>query len=319
MRDDEQTFEQKAIREILNANVIEKRRARRWSIFFKLVFIIYIGLAFLLAKDNPMRQSSAGPAYSENGFNAIVDISGPIMAGKGTNISQLYNVLEDAFKHPNSKSVVLKINSPGGSPVQSNAIYTQIKKFKVKYNKPVIAYIEDVGASGAYWVACSADFIYADDTSIVGSIGVIMSSFGFSDAMNKLGIERRTYTAGENKMMLDPFAPEKEQDVKLVTARMDKIHKIFINLVTNSRGDRLKKDAEVFNGNIWLGIEATELGLIDGTGEMSTLVEKHSGTNDMYNFTEKQHWLDKLGKLSNLSVELLQVINNWWSSHATFI
>lgn len=210
---------------------------------------------------------------------SVIRLSGAIgMAGRGSlNDVSLAPVLEKAFRKGKPAAVALEINSPGGSPVQSSLIGARIRRLSDKHDVPVVAFVEDVAASGGYWLACAADEIYADDSSVVGSIGVISSGFGAHVFLARQGIERRVYTAGRSKSMLDPFRPEKEEDVERLKILLGDIHDNFISHVKDRRGDKLTKTADVFTGEFWLAGKAKEHGLIDGIGHLRPKMEEQFG------------------------------------------
>ncbi|MGB7241513.1 MAG: S49 family peptidase [Sulfitobacter sp.] len=210
---------------------------------------------------------------------AVIRLSGVIGAGgRGAlNDAALAPVIEKAFARGKPAAVALEINSPGGSPVQSSLIGARIRRLADEKKIPVLAFVEDVAASGGYWLAAAADEIYADESSILGSIGVISASFGVNELINKHGVERRVYTAGKSKSMLDPFRPEKPDDVKRLKSLLNDIHGNFITHVQTRRGDKLATDHELFTGEIWLARRATELGLIDGIGHLSPLLKDRFG------------------------------------------
>ncbi len=211
----------------------------------------------------------------------VIEMSGVIgeLGGgrKGMTLKKLEKAILDAFKPKGVKAVALAINSPGGSPVQSRLILNAIRRQATEKNVPVLAFIEDAGASGGYILALAADEIYADESSIVGSIGVISGGFGFHEAIGKLGVERRVHTAGENKSMLDPFKPEDPQDVARLEAILNDLHQQFISLVKERRGAKLSDDDTLFSGAFWTGAVAAEKGLIDGTAQLGDFLRDRYG------------------------------------------
>ena len=199
---------------------------------------------------------------------------------KGLNLNEIDKNIEDAFSAKNLKAVALQINSPGGSPVQSEMISKRIRSLSEKKSIPVIAFVEDVAASGGYWLACSADEIFASKASIIGSIGVVSSGFGFDKAIQKLGVERRLYTSGDNKAILDPFLPENKDDVKRLKGIQKELHNQFISFVKSRRGSKIKNEnKEIFTGAFWSGEKSLELGLIDSFGEMKAVLKDRFGEN----------------------------------------
>ena len=210
---------------------------------------------------------------------AVIRLQGMIASGgRGAlNDAALAPVIEKAFARGKPVAVALEINSPGGSPVQSSLIAARIRRLATEKDIPVIAFVEDVAASGGYWLAVAADEIYADDSSMIGSIGVISSGFGAHELMVRQGVERRIYTAGKSKSMLDPFSPEKPEDVERLKDLLEQIHINFIDHVTARRGDKLDKDTELFTGQVWLAKKAQALGLIDGIGHMKPMLKERFG------------------------------------------
>ena len=259
-------WERSTIQQLLFSGIQEKRRSRRWGIFFKILFVLYIVVVTTLVF---IEKKSLIYDMTSQYYTAVVNLDGVIKSNKVASASNVIYALERAFKSNMAKAVILNINSPGGSPTQSRQIYFAMQHFKSIYpDKKIYAVIDDTGASGAYLVACAADQIYADKTSLVGSIGVLMNSFGFVDAIDKLGIERRLYTAGSNKGMLDPFLPRDPQQEDLILESLNAIHAIFIGDVKAGRGDRLKETPDMFSGRIWIGEQAKEIGLIDDFGDI---------------------------------------------------
>lgn len=292
-----------ALKDIAMEGVKEQRRARRWGIFFKLFFVVYL-LVFLVALLGQGNSDSTLTTATE--ITAVVDVNGVIMEGAPASAAMLVPSLQDAFKHEKTKGIILRINSPGGSPVQAGIINDEIKRLKEKYKDiPVYAVISDICASGGYYIAVAADKIYADKASIVGSIGVRMDNFGFVDAMQTLGVERRLYTAGSNKGMLDPFLPEEEQQVAHVQNMLNTTHQQFIQVVQDGRGDRLQDNPELFSGLFWTGEDSVDLGLIDGLGSDAYVARELIGAEDMVNFTTEKDLLQRLSERVETS------INTW--------
>lgn len=238
---------------------------------------------------------------------AVLRLNGVIGAvsnfRSGLSITDLAEPIEEAFKMKNAKAVALIINSPGGSPVQSSLIFKRIRALAVEKELPVYAFVEDVAASGGYMLACAADEVYADESSIVGSIGVISSGFGFTGLIEKVGIERRVHTSGENKSSLDPFVKENPEDVQRLLDLQSEVHENFKQLVRTSRGDRLKEgdgQTKLFTGEFWVGAKGVELGLIDGIGDIrATMREKFGDKVDMRIVGSKQSWMRKMMGMSS--------------------
>eukprot|EP01134_Creolimax_fragrantissima_P005219 CFRG5219T1 len=245
------------------------------------------------------RKASKGPIVSVIRLSGIIKAStGQLGMGSSLCVSSLEERLKRAFDVKDVKAVAVIVNSPGGSAVQSDLICRRITTLSKEKDVPVVSFCEDVAASGGYWLACSAEHVYANPASIIGSIGVLSASFGLEDAISKVGIKRRLYTAGTCKSMLDPFQPEKKDDVEKIKHVQRIIHKHFITHVKTSRGDRLKgTDDALFNGMFWTGQEALELGLIDGIGDIHSIMKEKLGKDVCFvNIGKKRHWLASLGR-----------------------
>ncbi len=285
----------------------ESRKQRRWTIFFRLMTFAYLFL--LLVLFLPGRAGMSVPVTGEH--VGIVDVTGVIADGADASADVIVTGLREAFEAKDSKAVILRINSPGGSPVQSAYVYREIVRLREKHpNKKVYAVITDIGASGAYYIAAAADEIYADHASIVGSIGVIMAGFGFTEAIDKLGVERRVMTAGDNKALMDPFAPLESGQQKHVQSMLDEIHRQFIDAVKQGRGERLVegRDKEIFSGLFWTGEQAKALGLVDGHGSPGQVSRDVIGFEQMVDYTPRRHPLDDL--LGRLGTQVGQGIAN---------
>ena len=293
--------EWKLIEKLLGQAQAEQRKSRRWGIFFKSLGFIYLFSLLFLFSANKAGDSLA----VTEPHVAVVDVNGAIMADSPASADLISAGLRDAFEADNAKAVILRINSPGGSPVQSRFVYSEIRRLRAEYpDKKLYAAITDMGASGAYYIASAADDIYADPASIVGSIGVIMANFGLQKAADKLGVERRVYTAGENKDILDPFAPVKEKDREHVQNMLDEIHQQFIDAVKQGRGDRLKVEGhpELFSGLFWTGERAKELGLVDGLKSPGQVARDVVGVERTVNYTVSGSPLDKVLKKFGVSI-----------------
>ena len=293
----------KLLEKTLLAGVQEQRRARRWGIFFKLLTFIYLFGA--LALFTPLFQFGGDKVASGDGHTAIISVRGMIADEESASADNIVGALRAAFEDTNTRGVVLRINSPGGSPVQSGYIYDEVKRLRAEYPAiKVYAVITDLGASGAYYIASAADEIYADKSSLVGSIGVTAATFGFVDTLDKLGVERRVYTSGEHKAFLDPFQPEKPEETEFWRGVLATTHRQFIDSVKKGRGDRLQEAAhpELFSGLIWSGEQALELGLIDGLGSTSYVAREVIGEEEMVDFTVKDSPLDRFTKKLGTSV-----------------
>lgn len=283
-------------RDILNrlafATLNEQRRARRWGVFFKALAFIYVGALLFYIPSDLGQKGIAGGKHT-----AIIEVNGAIAADTEASADNIVGGLRAAFKNKNTAAIILRINSPGGSPVQAGYVYDEIKRLREKYpNIKLYAVISDICASGGYYIAAAADEIYADKASIVGSIGVLMNGFGFVEAMKKLGVERRLLTAGEHKGVMDPFSPVKPDELKHMQSLLDGVHKQFINVVKEGRGDRLKESPKLFSGLFWNGEEGVELGLVDGLGSSSYVAREIVGVENLVDFTVRANYLDRFAE-----------------------
>jgi protease-4 len=277
--------EWKLIEKMVTSINSEQKSARRWGIFFKLLTFVYLFIAVMVLRPSGL---DAGGVESDGSFTALVEVKGVIAAGEEASADLIVTGLRNAFDADGVKAVVLRINSPGGSPVQSGYVYDEVKRLRALHqNVPVYAVISDLGASGAYYIAAAADEIYADKASLVGSIGVVGSGFGFVDAMEKLGVERRQFTSGEHKGFLDPFTPLNKEEKVFWQGVLATTHNQFIDQVKKGRGDRLADDPKLFSGLVWTGEQALELGLIDGLGSSSYVARELVGAEEIIDFTPK--------------------------------
>ena len=289
-----------ALKDVALEGIKEQRRARRWGIFFKLAFLLYL-ILFLVVIFGSKSEKQLTTASK---ITAVVDINGIIMDGAEASAELVLPSLKEAFENSKTKGVLLRINSPGGSPVQAGIINDEIRRLKALHKDiPVYAVVSDLCASGGYYIAVAADQIYADKASIVGSIGVRMDNFGVVGLMEKLGVQRRLYTAGANKGMLDPFLPEKPEQVQHVQAMLDNTHQQFINVVKQGRGDRLKETPDIFSGLFWTGEDAVKLGLIDGLGSDTYVARELIKAEDMVNFTTEKGLLESISRRVETSIK----------------
>src|SRR5205823_384792 len=243
-------WERELVARLAMAAVREQRRTRLWGIFFKLLAFAYFTLVLLLAVD----WKGGADVVRGKKHTAMVDLNGIIAPGTDASADKVTSALQAAFKDKNTQGVVIRINSPGGSPVQAQTIYDEMRRLRQKYpDIPLYAVVEDICASGGYFIAAGADRIYVGKASLVGSIGVIMNGFGFTGLMEKLGVERRLITSGENKAFLDPFSPVEPRHVEFAKKLAEEIHQQFIGVVREGRGKRLKETPETFSGLIWTG------------------------------------------------------------------
>jgi protease IV len=284
-------WERELVTRLASAALKEQRRARLWGIFFKLLTFAYISLILIMAVDWQGRATSGGK------HTAMVEVNGTIAPGGEASADNVTSALQAAFKDKNTQGVVVRINSPGGSPVQAQTIYDEMRRLRTKYpDIPLYAVVEDICASGGYFVAAGADRIYVGKASIVGSIGVLMNGFGFTALMEKLGVERRLITAGENKGMLDPFSPLDEKDKQHVQTMMKDIHEQFIGVVREGRGKRLKEAPELYSGLVWTGQKSVELGLADGIGSLEFVAREVVKAEDIVDFTQKDNLAERFAR-----------------------
>jgi len=277
----------------------EQRRARQWKVLFRLLWfafaflILAAWLGWIGRPDKDLEVATVGAGK----HTALVELEGVIAPESKASSERMIKALNRAFKDRNTQGVVVRINSPGGSPVQAGYINDEIRRLRAKYpNTPVYAVVQDLCASGGYYVAVAADKIYVDKASLVGSIGVIMGSFGFVGTLDKLGMERRAYTAGENKDFLDPFAPEKPEQREHVKKMLAEIHQQFINVVKQGRGKRLKESPDIFSGLIWTGEKSIELGLADGLGSAEYVAREVVKAEKLVDFTPEENVYELLSK-----------------------
>lgn len=270
----------------------EQRVSRRWGIFFKSLTFLYL---FGLAGAYVWNQNFDSIDELSKPHVGVVQVRGVIADNSEASADAIIASLRDAFKASDSVGVILRINSPGGSPVQAGYIYDEIERLRALHTgKPLVAVITDIGASGGYYVAASADEIYADKASLVGSIGVISSGFGFVDLMDKVGVERRALTAGESKALLDPFQPLTDQQAEFWQSVLDTTHQQFIDAVKSGRGDRLGDSSDLFSGLIWTGEQAVSLGLVDGLGSASSVAREYFGTDYLIDYSYKPNAVERI-------------------------
>lgn len=290
--EDNERREQGALERLLLAHLDEQRRARRWGIFFKAMGVLWLFLliALIASKDT-------GDFMRTQPHTALIDIQGEIGGQDGVYADDIIDALNTAFDNKHSKAVVLRINSPGGSPVQAGQVYDEIRRLRDKHkDKPVYVVVDDICASGGYYIAVAADKIFVDKASIVGSIGVLMDGFGFTEGMKKLGIERRLLTAGENKGFLDPFSPLDPRDVDHARRLLDEIHQQFIQVVRQGRGDRLKEQPALYSGLVWNGTRSIELGLADGLGSLNYVAREVVKAEDIVDYSPQESLADRLAR-----------------------
>jgi protease-4 len=288
---DQDKWHRDVVNKLAFAAVNEQRRARRWSIFYKGLLALYLVAVFVVYLPADWFSLES---ISEK-HTALVELKGPISDSSEASADNVIGGLRDAFEDENTAGVIIRANSPGGSPVQSAYIFSEINRLRELYpDIPVYGVVTDVCASGCYYAISAANDIYVDKASIVGSIGVRMDSFGFVDTMEKLGVERRLYTSGESKGFLDPFLPSKESDRLHVSKLLGGIHEQFIAAVKEGRGDRLKEDPDLFTGLVWTGEESVEMGMADAFGSSSYVAREIIGEEEIVDFTQEPDLLDRI-------------------------
>ncbi len=268
-----------------------QRSERRWRLFFRFIWLLVVLVILVLSFGNLGRPSAPTTPHT-----ALVEVRGEIALDTEASADRLIAGLRDAFKDAGAQAVVLRINSPGGSPVQAGIVHDEILRLKALHGKKVYAVVEEVGASGAYYIAVAADQIFVDKASLVGSIGVLMNGFGFTGLMDKLGVERRLITAGSNKGMLDPFSPLDPKQKELVQAMVAQIHQQFIDVVRKGRGERLKAGDETFSGLVWNGEEAVKNGLADALGSLDYVAREVVKAEDIVDYTARENVAERLAK-----------------------
>ena len=290
-------WERATLEKLVFASLTEQRLARRWRNFVRLAWLAF----FILVAWMAISQSSSSKDVSTP-HTAVVEIKGEIASGAEASAELIVAALRGAFEDNGAQAVVLLINSPGGSPVQAGIINDEIHRLKAQHKKPVYAVVEESCASAAYYIAVAADKIFVDKASIVGSIGVLMDGFGFTGLMEKLGVERRLMTAGENKGFLDPFSPQTEKHRVFAQTMLDQIHKQFIEVVKAGRGARLKETPETFSGLFWSGQQAIELGLADQLGNLDFVAREVVKAEEIIDYTRRDNVAERLVKRFGASI-----------------
>lgn len=291
---DDPAWERKVLERIALEGIAEQRRQRRWGIFFKLLGFAYLTVVLFIVMDWGGSTDRLGDGSKHT---ALVQLNGVIQAKGDASAERINAALQSAFEDKGTQGVILRINSPGGSPVQSGIINDEILRLRTKYpNIPLYVVVEDICASGGYYVAAAADKIFVDKASIVGSIGVLMDGFGFTGTMEKLGVERRLLTAGQNKGFLDPFSPQDTNHKEYAQQMLGEIHKQFVDVVRKGRGKRLKETPEMFSGLMWTGSKSIELGLADAYGTVESVARDAIKAEDIRDYTVRQNIAEKLAK-----------------------
>ncbi|MBC7444388.1 MAG: S49 family peptidase [Polaromonas sp.] len=287
----ESGWERATLEKLVFATLAEQTASRRWKTFTRLSWLAFFAVLLWIGLHRGAPATDASVPHT-----AVVEIKGEIAAGADASAEFVNAALRSAFEDEGSKAIVLLINSPGGSPVQAGMMNDEILRLKAKYKKPVYAVVEESCASAAYYIAVSADQIYVDKASIVGSIGVLMDSFGFTGLMDKLGVERRLLTAGENKGFLDPFSAQSDKQRAFAQGMLDQIHQQFISVVKAGRGKRLKETPEMFSGLFWNGQQAVELGLADHLGNLDYVAREVVKVEEIIDYTRRDNVAERLAK-----------------------
>jgi len=290
-------WERATIEKLVFATIKEQQAARRWKVFMRLAWLaIFAAMVWFIYSADKASSSISTP------HTAVIEIRGEIASGAEASASNVVSSLVSAFEDKGAQAIVLLIDSPGGSPVQAGIINDEITRLKALHNKKVYAVVEETCASAAYYIAAAADDIYVDKASLVGSIGVLMDGFGFTGLMEKLGIERRLMTAGENKAMLDPFSPQDDEQRAYIQNMLGEIHTQFITVVKQGRGTRLKETPDTFSGLVWSGQQAVALGLADGLGSLDFVAREIVKAEDIVDYTQRENLGLRLAKRFGASV-----------------
>jgi len=291
-QDNQPQWERSVLEKVALAAIQEQRAARRWGLFFKMMLLIFLfALLFIGMGWFGKRDTLPGS------HTALIDINGVIASGTPNSADKIMSGLQAAFKDSNTKGIVVRINSPGGSPVQAGYIYDEIKRLRAKHPEiPLYAVVEDICASGGYYIAAAADRIYVDKASIIGSIGVLMDGFGFTGTMQKLGVERRLLAAGENKGFLDPFSPIQDKQKAHAETMLDDIHQQFIAMVKQGRGKRLKETPDMFSGLLWVGQKSIDLGLADALGGLDYVAREVIKAEDIVDYTMQENIAERFAR-----------------------
>jgi len=287
-----ESWERGVLERLVRSVLDEQRRARRWGILFKSLGFLYLFIVLFLALGWLGSRDKAPGKHT-----ALVEVNGVISADGQASAERVNAGLQDAFKDSKTAGVILRVNSPGGSPVQAGQINSEMRRLRTLYPKiPLYVVVEDICASGGYYVAVAADRIYVDPASIVGSIGVLMDGFGFTGTMEKLGVERRLLTAGENKGFLDPFSPLNPKQRDYAEKLLAEVHRQFIDVVRRGRGKRLKENPELFSGLVWTGQKSVELGLADALGSVTYVAREVIKAEDIVDFTPRENLAERFAR-----------------------
>lgn len=293
MAEENNNWERGVLEKLAMSAIQEQRRARHWSIFFKTMTLVFLFLLLFIS----MGWLDKKETLSTGKHTALIDMQGVIATDKAASADNLIPSLQDAFKDKGTQGVILRINSPGGSPVQAGQINDEIRRLRAKYPAiPLYVVVDDICASGGYYVAVAADKIFVDKASLIGSVGVLMDGFGFTGTMEKMGVERRLITAGANKGFLDPFSPISAAQQDYAKQMLAEIHQQFIDVVRQGRGKRLKETPDTFSGLVWNGQRGVEMGLADGYGTVESVARDVIKEENIVDFTVKEGFADRLAK-----------------------
>jgi protease-4 len=286
------SWERDTLERLVMAQISEQRSERRWRMGFRVLWLLLAMTVFWYS----WHHNKSTISTNSSSHTAMIEIKGEIDSEANANADWIITSLRSAFEDEGAQAIVLLINSPGGSPVQAGMINDEIRRLKSLHQKPVYAVVEETCASAAYYIAVSADKIFVDKASIVGSIGVLMDGFGFTGLMDKVGVERRLLTAGENKGFLDPFTPQSKQHRAYAQSMLNEIHQQFIKVVREGRGDRLKETTDTFSGLFWSGQKAIELGLADDYGTLDSVARDVVKAEDIVDYTRQDNVAERLAK-----------------------
>ena len=290
--DNKPQWERQVLEKIALASLAELKAKRRWGIFFKLAGLAYLVAVLVLVVD-----WEGGEKRIDAKHTALINVRGTIEATSDASAGRINGALQSAFEDKGTAGVVLRISSPGGSPVQAGIVYDEIRRLRAKFpDIPLYAVVEDMCASGGYYIASAADKIFVDKASIVGSIGVLMDGFGFTGAMERVGVERRLLTAGENKGFLDPFSPQDVNQKQHAQVLLEEIHRQFIDVVRKGRGDRLKETPETFSGLMWTGTQSVKMGLADDFGTVDSVAREHIKVENILDYSVKENIAERFAK-----------------------
>lgn len=296
-------WERRLLEKIAFASIKEQRARRRWGVFFKLAVLVYLIAGLVLLVD----WEGGSEKLADGKHTALVNVRGVINSTGDATAEKINGALQSAFEDKSTAGVILRINSPGGSPVQSGIVYDEIRRLRAKYPEiNLYVVVEDLCASGGYYIASAADKIFVDKASIVGSIGVLMDGFGFTGAMERLGVERRLLTAGDNKGFLDPFSPQDEKQKEHAQVLLGEIHRQFIDVVRQGRGKRLKETPEMFSGLMWTGSQSIAMGLADGYGTVDSVARDVIKVEKILDYSIKENIAERFAK--RLGAEVSQSI-----------